>query len=93
MKIAFSAGEYSDYYIVGYYEVPSMPWIKERLQQWMNDHPTQWQKYNFKQRDFVTWLTTWPEVEDLGVDITEVHLGDYSCLDVDERIMPTETPE
>ncbi len=101
MKIAFSTGEYSDYYILGYYDVPSVDWIKEKLQQWVDDNPRCWENktyygpdgdysHGFMPAAFVNWVVKHEECIDLSSDITEIHLGDYGSIkDIDEKIRPT----
>ncbi len=89
MKIAFSAGEYDDYYIIIYCFVPSITWVKTKLQEWANENPKQWEKFTFSQMKFIDWLLSHEECVQTNTDFTELHLGSYHLNEVEEAIRPT----
>ena len=89
MKIAFSSGEYDDYSIIIYCEVPSIAWVKTKLQQWADANPTQWKRYVFSQMKFVDWLLSHEECVQTNTDFEDLHLGSYHLNEVDEAIRPT----
>ena len=89
MKICFSSGEYDDYEINLYCEVPNIEWVKLKLQQWVDEHPKVWNRYTFSVALFLNWLCTHDECVVVNLGFTECWLGSYDLTDIHESIRPS----
>lgn len=89
MKIYFSSGQYDDYQTHMYCKVPNLEWVKVKLQQWVDEHPKVWDRYNFSVALFLDWLFTHDECVLVKLDFTECWLGAYDLTDINESIRPT----
>lgn len=70
VKVLFTSGEYSDYGVVGLYDVPSKEWVAERMREWRKMHP----RKRFDTSDFMRLVEAAGAVE---AAYDEAHLGDY----------------
>ena len=93
MKICFSSGEYDDHQIHMYCEVPSLEWVKLKLQQWVDEHPKVWDRYNFSVALFLDWLLTHDECVFVKLDFEVCFLGSYDFSDMDKSVRPTKNLE
>jgi hypothetical protein len=80
MRILLTNGEYSDYAVDGLYEMPSVDWLREKLEEWLAQHPDQRERYHFREREFVQWLETFQECVQLPY--REAHIGSYSTAEL-----------
>jgi hypothetical protein len=80
MRVLLTNGEYSDYMVDGLYEIPSVDWLREKLEEWLVQHPDQRRKYHFKEREYVKWLETLPEC--VRLPYCEAHIGSYSTAEL-----------
>ena len=91
MKIMFSSGEYDDYSVLGYFEVPGLNWVRDKLQQWLESNPNDRNMYCFREGAFVEWLSHQEECKQIDNGFTECYLGAYSVKEVDKAIRPRTT--
>ena len=89
MKIYFTSGEYDDYQAHMYCEVPSLDWVKLKLQQWVDEHPKVWTRYNFSVTLFLDWLCTHDECVVVKLGFEECWLGTYDLTDIPESVRPS----
>jgi hypothetical protein len=80
VRILLTNGEYSDYMVDGLYEMPSVDWLREKLEEWLTQHPGQRKEYHFKEQEFAEWLGTLPGC--VRLPYREAHIGSYSTAEL-----------
>ncbi len=92
MKITLSYGP--GYIQAGHYEIPSVTWLREKIQEWADQQPEDaWLQRNhyYDPEELIVWLQQHPDCNQISSERTNFHLGSYALGGIQHTVCPTHT--